>query len=241
MLGEGRKGHDQVKTPPPVDAEGASLHASLSLGPRPVPLDGRRDVLHRHKDGPAGQREGRELISGASDAPQRAKERDPEVGPVAEGGIRGAVRPTLNVVSKDHVGAIWGWDSEEVLASRAKPGYCWLSSHAREERMGDSLWNAYGAAMGVVARRAGIRAWVLVRRGGATDVVKEGFAAQGPMENPPTGDPEGPVDSRVQQAVPDCGKAGAHDGAGRAATERVVASLCSGLRARARGGGARQV
>ncbi len=161
------------------------------------------------------------------------------MGPVAEGGIRGAVGPTLNVVSKDHVGTIWGRDSEEVLAGGAKPGNRWPSSHAREERMGYSLWNADGATMGVVARRAGIRVWVLVRRGGATDVVEEGFAAQGPMENPPTGDPEGPVESRVQQAFPDCGKAGAHDGAGLTDTKRVVASLCSGLGARARGGGAR--
>ena len=64
------------------------------------------------------------------------------MGPIAEGGIRGAVRPALNVVSKDHVGAIWGRDSEEVLAGRAKPCNCWLSSHARKERMSDSLCNA---------------------------------------------------------------------------------------------------
>ena len=64
------------------------------------------------------------------------------MGPIAEGGIRGAVRPSLNVVIKDHVGAIWCRDSEEVLARRAKPGNGWLSSHAREERMSDSLCNA---------------------------------------------------------------------------------------------------
>ena len=95
--------------------------------------------------------------------------------------------------------------------------------------------------MGVVARRARSRARVEVRRRGAAYVVKEGFATQSPMENPPTRDPEGPMDSRVQQAFPDCSKAGAHDGAGRSATGRVLASLCSVLGARARGGGARQV